>query len=115
MWTIEYYETEDVIKPAREFIHSLDIKLKAKAYRELDILEKLGTQIRLPYSRYMQDGVFELKIQSSNDIARVFYFFIVGKKIILTNGFIKKTQKTPSAQIKKALEYKADYEKRYPS
>jgi len=53
-----------------------------------------------------------LRIQSSNNLARIFYFFIFDKKIILTNGFIKKTQKTPPTQLKKALEYKADYERR---
>jgi len=33
-------------------------------------------------------------------------------KIILTNGFIKKTRKTPQSEIILALKYKADYERR---
>ena len=113
MWTVNFYEKEDGSKPAQEFIHNLDIKLKAKAYKEIEILEEFGTQIKMPYSRPMQDGIFELRIQSSNNLARVFYFFVVNKKIILTNGFIKKTPKTPPSEIQKALEYKADYERRY--
>lgn len=40
------------------------------------------------------------------------YFFFIGKKIILTNGFIKKTQKTPRKYIELALAYKADYVQR---
>ena len=40
------------------------------------------------------------------------YFFIVGKKAILTNGFIKKTQKTPREEKELAKKYKADYERR---
>jgi len=44
---------------------------------------------------------------------RIFYFFIVNNKIILTNGFIKKTQKTPSSEIILAKKYKADYERRF--
>ncbi|WP_195256470.1 type II toxin-antitoxin system RelE/ParE family toxin [Dorea longicatena] len=39
--------------------------------------------------------------------------FIVGKKAVLTNGFIKKSQKTPKAEKELAKKYKADYERRY--
>lgn len=34
---------------------------------------------------------------------------MIGKKVILTNGFIKKTQKTPKNEIERAKEYRADY------
>ena len=37
------------------------------------------------------------------------YFFVIGQKIILTNGFIKKTQKTPKAEIALAKKYRNDY------
>lgn len=68
--------------------------------------------MREPYSKAIRNGIFELRIKVATDISRVFYFFFDGKKIVLTNGFIKKTQKTPEKEIEKALEYKADYERR---
>ena len=34
-------------------------------------------------------------------------------KAILTNGFVKKTQKTPKADLELAKKYKSDYERRY--
>ena len=43
--------------------------------------------------------------------ARELYFFYVGEKAILTNGFIKKTTKTPSAEIQLAKKYRDDYKK----
>jgi phage-related protein len=46
------------------------------------------------------------------DITRIFYFFYVKNTIVLTNGFVKKTQKTPKMEIELALKYKADYEGR---
>lgn len=46
------------------------------------------------------------------DIARVLCFFMFGQKIIITNGFIKKTQKTPKREIKLAKKYRNDYLKR---
>ena len=51
-------------------------------------------------------------IEAGNRL-RVLYFFIVGKKAVLTNGFIKKSQKTPKAEKELAKKYKADYERRY--
>ena len=41
------------------------------------------------------------------------YFFYVGKKIIVTNGFVKKTQKTPPSEIKLAKERRSDWLQRY--
>ena len=43
---------------------------------------------------------------------RILYFFFVGQKAILTNGFTKKTQKTPRSEIELAKQCKADYERR---
>ncbi len=112
-WTIDYYKTESGKAPAYDFINSLPLNMRTKAFKELELLEELGTAITMPYSRYIQDGVFELRIRFANNISRVFYFFFTGSKIILTNGFIKKTQKTPPAELERALKYKADYERRF--
>ena len=41
------------------------------------------------------------------------YFFFIGNKIVVTNGFVKKTQKTPQTELAKARKYKQDYERRH--
>ena len=56
--------------------------------------------------------MFELRIKFASDISRIFYFFVVDNRIILTNGFIKKTSKTPKSEIELARKYKEDYEMR---
>ena len=61
----------------------------------------------------MEDGIFEIRGKVGSDISRVLYFFYYGGKIILTNGFIKKTQKTPSKEIKRAKKYRKDYIERF--
>ena len=63
----------------------------------------------MPYSEELENGIFELRAKVGSDISRVLYFFVVGRKIILTNGFIKKTQKTPKSEIELAKKYRADY------
>ena len=111
MFEIEYYALPDGRKPAEDFINGLPLKMRTKAFDSIDILKEYGNQLREPYSKPMGDGLFELRIKFASDITRIFYFFFVGNKIVLTNGFVKKTPKTPPGEIKLARKYKADYER----
>ena len=62
---------------------------------------------------FLGDGIFELRCKLGSNITRALYFFYVGKKIIVTNGFVKKTQKTPPFEIKLAKERRSDWLQRY--
>lgn len=110
VYVIEFYETEAKKKPAEEFLVSLDNKMRTKAIHELMLLREKGPDLREPYSKVLKGGICELRVQQGSDAARVFYFFFVGKRIILTNGFIKKTQKMPPAELERARQYKRDFE-----
>jgi phage-related protein len=113
MYEIIFYDTEDGKCPMQDFLDSLEPKLLAKTFRTIDLLETNGPNLREPYSKPLGDGIFELRTKLGTDITRVLYFFIVGQKAVLTNGFIKKTQKTPKSEMNLALKYKIDYERRY--
>lgn len=112
MFQIESYQLENGKSPVEDFIRSLDNKMQAKALATLDILAEYVNQLREPYSKPIGDGLFELRIKFSSDITRICYFFIVNNTIILTNGFVKKTAKTPKSEIELAKKYKQDYERR---
>ena len=109
---VEYFEKEDGTYPAEEIILSQDVKMRAKLFRLLELLEEKGNTLREPYSKSLDDGIFEIRAKQGNNITRVLYFFYVGNKIILTNGFVKKSQKTPPSEIALAKKYRAEYEKR---
>ena len=108
-YTVEYYEKDDGSRPAEEFILSQDNKMQAKIFKNLELLEIRVNELREPFSKHIEDGIFEIRNKVGNDITRIFYFFVIGQKIILTNGFIKKTQKTPKAEIALAKKYRNDY------
>lgn len=110
---IELYENENSSCPVKEFIDSLDIKMKARVFRTIELLEKYGNQLRLPYSKSLGDGIFELRCQQSNNITRILYFFFVNQNIVITNGFTKKTQKTPRNEIELAKTRRKDYLERH--
>ncbi len=86
--------------------------MRAKLFRLLELLEEKGNTLREPYSKSLDDGIFEIRAKQGSNITRVLYFFYIGNKIILTNGFIKKSQKTPPSEIDLAKKYRAEYEKR---
>ena len=55
------------------------------------------------------DGLYEIRIEVESNIFRIFCCFDDGNIVILFNGFQKKTQKTPKAEIEKALRLKQEY------
>ena len=108
-FTVIFYEDITGDKPVENFLLSLDIKMRAKLIGILQILQEKGNQLREPYSKHQEDGIFEIRGKVGSDITRVLYFFYLDGKIILTNGFIKKTQKTPRKEIKLAKLRRQDY------
>lgn len=109
MFEVVFYQKEDGTKPAKEFISSLSNPLKAKIATRIEILKEFGNNLREPHSKPLNDGIFELRTQLGNDNVRILYFFFIGNLIVLTNGFIKKTQKTPVSQIELAKKYRKDF------
>ena len=83
MFDVEYYDLPNGDKPVEQFINSLDVKMRAKALGSIEILSEFGNTLREPYSKAIGNGLFELRIKFANDITRIFYFFVVGNKIIL--------------------------------
>jgi phage-related protein len=55
------------------------------------------------------NGLFEIRVDVSSNIYRVFCFFDKGKLIILLNGFQKKSQKTPQNEIQLAEKLMKEY------
>ncbi|MCL2030445.1 MAG: type II toxin-antitoxin system RelE/ParE family toxin [Oscillospiraceae bacterium] len=95
--------------PAEDFINSLDDKMSAKIYRLITMISENGPELREPYSKHLEDGIFELRARHGSNITRVMYFFMVRRMIVLTNGFIKKTQKTPRSEIETAKAYRKEH------
>ena len=111
---VVFYRKADGSEPVRDFIDSLRPKLRAKMVADLAKLEQRNLELREPYAKSLGKGLFELRIGQANDIARAFYFFYEGRKIIVTNGFIKKSSKTPRSEIERARRYQRDWEERRP-
>ncbi len=112
IFEILLYETENGKSQVTDFIRKLPRQSRAKLYQITSVMKEKGPEIRMPYSRYLEKGIFEIRIITGLDSFRILYFYPGGRNIVLTNGFRKTTQKTPKAEIKKALRCKADYMRR---
>lgn len=76
LFEVEFYEKSDGTYPAEEFILSQDVKMKAKLFRLLELLELKGNELREPYSKPLSDGIFEIRAIQGNNISRVLYFLL---------------------------------------
>lgn len=106
------YTKADGTTPVLDFIQTLPGKMRAKAAREINMLAEYGNELREPYTKYISDGIFELRIKVGSDISRVLFFYYKEKTIVITNGFIKKTDKIPWREILTAKKRRADFKKR---
>lgn len=90
------------------FMETLKEKEQEKVQYGLLLLK---TQDRLPkkFVKLIRDGIYELRTEYGGNIYRVFFIFDDGKIVVLFNGFQKKTQKTPTKEIDKALKIKEAY------
>ena len=113
MFQVEFYESKDGKQPVVEFLDSLDPKMAAKLVGLMEILEEKGNTLREPYSAPIDDGIFELRCKLGSNITRALYFFYIDQKIIITNRFVKKTQKTPTQEIQLAKDRRKDWLSRY--
>lgn len=101
-----YFEDARGRQPAKEFIDGLDQKMRAKVFGRLLLLEEYGEQLSMPFARHLEDGIFELRTPQGSNITRLLYFFFMDNRAVVTNGFVKKTQRTPRKEIEKAKNYR---------
>jgi phage-related protein len=110
---VDYYKFEDGTNPIDPYLNELDMKMRAKTRKVMWMLQTFGTNLKMPYSEHLEDGIFELRIIQGNNIERILYFFYIGDRAILTNGFTKKQNKTPRNEIELAKSRRADYIRRH--
>lgn len=98
-WNIIYkYGSE---KPIEDFIKALNTNSISKVSRSITLLQNQGNLLRMPYSKKLTKNIFELRTKGIETI-RILYAFGPEKTIFLLNIFKKKTQKTPTREIKLA-------------
>ncbi len=97
MWTVQYFNAR-----VQEDIETWPVGIYADFLRLVMLMENHGANLRMPHSRAMGNGLFELRCKGQEGIGRVFYCTLVGREIVVLHSFIKKSQETPDIEMKVA-------------
>jgi phage-related protein len=110
MRTVNFYTSEDGKTPVIEFLDSLTAKHAQKVTWVLQLVEELDV-IPATYLKKLvnTEDIWEVRAQVGNNIFRLLGFFDGNNLVVLNHGFQKKTQKTPSKEIKLAEQRRKDY------
>ena len=113
MREVNFYQTEAGKYPAKEFLDSLAGKQAKKITWVLELFEDTAIVPKQYFKKIISsEDIWEIRIIFSGDIFRLLGFFETKGNFIITNGFMKKTQKTPLNEIKVAEERKRNYYER---
>jgi phage-related protein len=76
-----------VLAPAHEFIESVPVKMRAKIYRTIGLLEMFRHRLPEPHAKMLTgyEGLKELRVKLATDICRLFYFHLEDKIYIITS------------------------------
>ena len=94
MWTIQFFNER-----VQKDINKWPVGIYADFLRITELMVEHGADLKMPISKALGKGLFELRCQGKEGIGRVLYCTMVNREIILLRGFIKKTQKTPPHEL----------------
>lgn len=83
-------------------IESWPADILADYARLVELLVAHGPALKLPHSRAMGGGLFELRPRGRDGIGRALYCFLAGRRITVVHAFIKKTPATPPEELRQA-------------
>ena len=95
MWSVE------VESEVEKWIDSLPVKEFATVLAAVERLSERGSQLRVPASRSLGEGLFELRIDVGRTQRRITYYFADGRRIVLLTAFRKQRQ-TEQVEIRRA-------------
>ena len=93
-WHVTYYS-----KAVEEGVLQLPKTLLARYLRIIDLMLTHGPHLEEPHTKFLGDGLIELRLKGQEGIARVFYGVVLAKEIVILHSFIKKTQKIPLREL----------------
>lgn len=106
------YENANGTSPFIKYLNGLNKKEKATVLSSINMLQKHGLEYGFSSSKvkYLESGIYELRVSMPNGISRAFFFHQVADNYVITNGYTKKTQKMDRSEFNKAKSYKKEME-----
>jgi len=110
---IDFYKTAGGGSPVEEFLDTLSDSQASKVLWVLKLVSDLDPVPTQYFTKLVNtDDLWEVRIQMAGNIFRLLGFIEEDRIVILTNGFQKKTQKTPKREIELAEARKREHQSR---
>lgn len=100
--TVRFYRTEQGNEPVREWLKELPAADRKSVGDEIRAVQ-FGWPVGMPLVRKVRRGLWEVRVHLVGRIARVLFTTFDGEAVLL-HGFIKKSQRTPAADLATAVE-----------
>ncbi|WP_408980836.1 type II toxin-antitoxin system RelE/ParE family toxin [Pseudomonas sp. B21-010] len=102
---VRFFRTDAGNEPVREWLTELPREHRRMIGTDIKTVQ-IGWPIGMPVVRKLDTGLWEVRIDLADTIARVL-FTVVGSDMVLLHAFIKKSQKTPTTDMATAKQRKA--------
>lgn len=96
-YTLEFYS-----ESVQDEILAWPDGIQASFTRIAEQMTVCGPNLGMPYTRPFGEGLFEIRAKGREGIGRAFFCTLVGRRIVILHGFIKKTEQTPAKELKTA-------------
>ncbi len=94
---VRFFCTSEGREPVREWLKGLPDQERKTVGDDIRTVQ-FGWPIGMPLVRKMQDGLWEIRVDLPNRIARVLFTVVEGEAVLL-HGFIKKSSRTPEPDL----------------
>lgn len=93
-----------------DFFNHLTTQVKEKIDHVLFVVT-VAERIPSKFFQHLEgtDGLYEIRVEFQGNIYRIFYCFDEGQVVVLFNGFQKKSQKTPTGELDRAMKIMKEY------
>ena len=95
--SVVFYRTTQGKEPVKEWLMELKEDDRKTIGKEIKTVE-YGWPLGMPLVRKLAKGLWEVRVDIKNGIARVL-FTLINSQMVLIHGFVKKSQKTPLQDI----------------
>ncbi|MCP4039506.1 MAG: type II toxin-antitoxin system RelE/ParE family toxin [bacterium] len=93
-YSVEYFHPR-----VRAEIEGWPVGILADYARMVELLMEFGPSLRMPHSRAMGRGLFELRPRGREGIGRALYCFVTGRRVVVLHAFVKKTRATSARDL----------------
>ena len=99
-YEVDFFIKENGDCPVKEFLLSIDKKMRAKILVDIDLLEENGPQLREPYSKHLEDGILKFVLSRGRISHGCYISSLLGRKSSSQMDLLRKLRKRRNLKLR---------------